>query len=311
MEDQKPNDYIIGLLLGLVFLTKQNIGVYLCIPTLFIKDIRRMFKRGIGFLIPNLIILLYLLITDSVYEFIDYAFLGMGLFVKENITYNIPSIIIFTISTIYLVYKYIKTKDLKIIYLFSFQLLLFPLTDSYHLMIAIMPTIGYLINKVKLPKYIVLVGCLSYLIVSFSIHITYIYKDVYQYPNETQVYKYRKISHDIIQGVTYVSNYIKDVEQELYIISRNAYLIKLEANLPINKYDLLNNGNLGSGGTTKVINEIDENCLNKQCIFLINYESTTDSPNENDEYAKEITEHIINNYQPGNPLYSFIIYKNY
>ena len=41
MENKKANDYIIGIILGLTFLTKQNIGIYLCLPTLFTKDIKK------------------------------------------------------------------------------------------------------------------------------------------------------------------------------------------------------------------------------------------------------------------------------
>jgi len=37
----KSNDYLIGILLGLTFLTKQNIGIFLCVPTLFAKDIKK------------------------------------------------------------------------------------------------------------------------------------------------------------------------------------------------------------------------------------------------------------------------------
>ena len=49
---------------------------------------------------------------------------------------------------------------------------------------------------------------------------------------------------------------MKNYEGKLYIISKSAYTFKLEGNIPINKYDLLNNGNLGSGGHQKIIKEI-------------------------------------------------------
>ena len=38
MESKKTNDYLVGIFLGLTFLTKQNIGIYLCIPTIFVKN---------------------------------------------------------------------------------------------------------------------------------------------------------------------------------------------------------------------------------------------------------------------------------
>lgn len=41
LEKKNKNDYLIGLFLGLTFLTKQNVGILLCIPTLFTKDIKK------------------------------------------------------------------------------------------------------------------------------------------------------------------------------------------------------------------------------------------------------------------------------
>lgn len=116
LEDKKANNYIIGIILGLTFLTKQNIGIYLCIPSLFTKDIKKIMKRIIGFLIPNIILLLYLLINNCLYQFIDYTFLGMKSFMN-NTYIDYPLLLLTIIITILLVYKYLKTKDIKIIYL--------------------------------------------------------------------------------------------------------------------------------------------------------------------------------------------------
>ena len=48
-ENKKTNDYLIGIILGLTFLTKQHIGIMLCIPTLFTKNKKVILKRIIGF----------------------------------------------------------------------------------------------------------------------------------------------------------------------------------------------------------------------------------------------------------------------
>ena len=46
--------------------------------------------------------------------------------------------------------------------------------------------------------------------------------------------------NEIINSLTYISTYVKNTKEQLYIIDKNAYLIKLEAKREINKYDLLN-----------------------------------------------------------------------
>jgi len=309
MEDKKSNNYLIGIILGLTFLTKQNIGIFLCIPSLFTKNVKKILKRITGFLIPNLILLVYLLLNNCLYEFIDYTFLGLILFAKTNLLTDKISIIIIIITTIILILKYIKNKDIKIIYLLSFQLLAFPIVEKYHIMIALVPIIGYLLSTIKLNKKIFLLIFITNIIVTFSVNIYSIHNLEYSFPNNSEAYKYRKISTEIVSTLKYISNYVNRVKEELYIIDRNAYFIKLESNIEINKYDLLNAGNLGKGGEKKIINEIEENCNNKKCIFLIELEASQNNPKL--EYAKETKDYVKSKYKRHNVVGNLVVYKNY
>ena len=190
LEEKNKNDYLIGLFLGLTFLTKQNIGIYLCLPTIFIKDIKRIFKRIIGFIIPCIILIIYLLYNNSLYEFIDYTFLGIGDFAQNNTNLDLKFIIIFLVTIIFLIYKYIKTKDIKVIYLICYQLMAYPLFDLYHTILPIIPTIGYFIKKININKKIVTLGFATYCLMVFLGNTLIIMKEDYLYPNDTNVYKY-------------------------------------------------------------------------------------------------------------------------
>lgn len=311
MEDKKRNDYLIGIILGLTFLTKQNIGIFLCIPTLFTKDIKKILKRITGFIIPNLIILIYLLLNKCLYQYIDYTFLGVGSFAKENIQIYPVCLIAILISIIYLTYKYKKTKDLKILYLLFFQLMAFPLTEPYHVLIPLIPTIGYLLSTLNLNKKIITATFIIFITTIFSVNIYDIYQKKIIYPNITNQYKYRRLFPENDIAIANIANYINTIEDELYIISVSAYTIKLEANKTINKYDLLNNGNLGKDGHIKIINEIEENCNKNKCTFLIDIRELTGESKT--QYNKDIIEYIKNNYyHNGNyQNYQMAIYKNY
>lgn len=311
LEDKKSNDYLIGITLGLTFLTKQNIGIYLCIPTLFTKDIKKIIKRIIGFTIPNFIMYIYLILNNCFYEFIDYTFLGVKSFATKNILIDKISLLLIIISIAYLIYKYIKTKDIKIIYLLCFQLLVVPLIEPYHTMIAIIPSFGYFINTLKLNKKIILGAFIIFIIANFTINIYDIHKNKYTYPNITNEYKYRRILYKDDIAIAETVNYIKSTKDELYIISGHAYLYKLEANIKINKYDLLNNGNLGKNGEIKIINEIKDKCSKEKCTFLIATDELKDS--KEIQYNKEIVKFIIDQYQQIDNLNNtkMIIYKNY
>ena len=62
-EESKKSDYIIGVILGLIFCTKQTIGISLFIPTFIIlfKSYKRFLKRLVGYIIPICIMFLYLI----------------------------------------------------------------------------------------------------------------------------------------------------------------------------------------------------------------------------------------------------------
>lgn len=309
LEDKKSNDYLIGIILGLTFITKQNIGIYLCLPTLFIKKKKGILKRIIGFIIPNVLLLLYLILNDCLYEFIDYAFLGISSFSKNNLLIVPIFIFIFIITQIYLIYKYIKNKDLKIIYLICFQLMAFPIFDMYHTLIPFVPAFTYFLNNLKLNKKIISYAFGIFIIFIFSYNI-YQYTTInYSYPNNTTEYKYKKINNNVVKSINIISEYIKNIDERVFIIDEYAYLIKLEINEPIDKYDLLNDGNLGKNGEKKIIQEIANICIKEKCTFLLNKKEVN---NENySQYNQDIYKYIIENYKESDNIIGLTIYKNY
>ena len=61
LEEHNKNDYLIGFILGLTFLTKSSVGVFLSLPTIYylFKDYKKVLKRIGSFLLPNLFVMLY------------------------------------------------------------------------------------------------------------------------------------------------------------------------------------------------------------------------------------------------------------
>ena len=289
----KKKDYLIGFIIGLTFLTKQNIGIFLAIPTIFTKDIKRIFKRFISFLIPIFIFIIILIISNSLYEFIDYCFLGLNSFAGNNKIVS-KYIILSIIGIIYSLYKYLKTKEIKYIYILSFQFISYPIFDSYHTGIPFMIVMGHMISDLKYIRKNILNIVTSLLFIIFiSLQITNIYKGEYSFNKYSQLFKYRIINTDNLTYFNNVSNYLKDnYTDNYYFLMQNAYIHKLENNIPINKYDLLNNGNLGSKGIDKIINEIDNNCQNITCYFAIDLNYLTHKT----QYNNDILKHIIDNY---------------
>ena len=109
LEKIKCNDYIIGVILGLFILSKQSVGVFVCLVSLYylVKDYKKTIKRIVGAFIPCFIFLIYLLCTGSLYNFFDLCLFGLFDFGKSNSSFNIMfyfSVILFAFN-IYLIYK--------------------------------------------------------------------------------------------------------------------------------------------------------------------------------------------------------------
>jgi len=308
LEEKNTNDYIIGILLGLTFLTKQNIGIFLCLPTLSLKNKKRILKRICGFIVPNTLLLIYLLINNTLYEFIDYVFLGIFSFSKDNLLVIPIFIIISLISILYLIYKYIKTKDIKLLYIICFQGMAYPIFDLYHTIIPFIPTITYFLKDLKLNKKIIKYAFCLFIISIFSYNIHNYTSKKYTYPNNTNVYKYKKINNNVVTSLNTISKYINITEGRIFIIDMYAYLIKLEMKLPINKYDLLNDGNLGYNGKSKIIKEINNICQKEKCTFLLNKKEIGTRISQ---YNQDIYLYIINNYQESENIIGLTVYKNH
>ena len=97
LNTKKENDYLIGFILGLVTMTKQSF-ILLTLPSLlYFKKPKKILKRLIGFLIPVLLFILYLVLTNSFYPFLNYTFLGLFSFSKKNSFFNLGTVFIITL----------------------------------------------------------------------------------------------------------------------------------------------------------------------------------------------------------------------
>jgi hypothetical protein len=180
---------LIGFLAGLSILSKHSVGLFISLfvvikPLLFNKDkkIKNMLFRIIGILIPSIIFLLYLLLTNSFDDFMSYSVLGIKefknsfpfyIFLSEIILidrlsyriYLIIYIVIFLTLLIYIIHRFymiIKTKNknynyidsLVFFYSLSSFSCMYPIRDITHLNPAMLPLSALIIvsiyNKIKL-----------------------------------------------------------------------------------------------------------------------------------------------------------------
>lgn len=303
----KEKDIILGIITGLLLLTKQSIGIFIFIPLLIFS--KNKIKTIVSFSIPIIIFIMYLLFNHSLQDFINYCFLGLFEFGTKNIDIYIHLVIIEILICIYLIYKIIKSnlKDTNAIYVLCYQILSYPICDHWHTIPTIIMFLIYFISKNKLnKKELIILGIITNLF-SFSLIYNYnIENEKLNYTtNKDSFLLYKQSSKNITNNSTTIINYINNQSYDyLFNFNTLSFLIKIELNDKINKYDLINNGNMGYKGDIKIINEVNSMCKNNKCIFILDH-TTKGQTNKN------ITNFVKNNYQKKDTIDIFTIYSNY
>lgn len=286
LEDKNKNDYLIGFILGLTFLTKSSMGLLTLASLYYFKDIKKIFKRFIGFLIPNIIYIIYFYINGDLFEYFNYAFGSLLDFASDNIRYTM-GIIIFVISIIYIIYLFIKKKDIKLLYILFFQIMSYPIFNGMHILISIIPLLFYIILVCKSELYLKYRKWLIIFIVCpiLSIIFQLIFIDM---DNGTNALKYKLIENKYIKDSLVIKENIEDFENT-YFIMYEAYYNKLLLGLDINKYDVMLTGNLGYNGENNTIKYFDSLPKNTKFILFSDYEGG--------QAPKKVYYHIKNNYE--------------
>ena len=307
---KEDNDYLIGFLLGLVALTKQSFLLLIIPSIIYIKKPKKIIKRIIGFIIPVLITLIYMISANSLYSFINYTFLGLFSFGSKNSFLNIGTVIIIAL-VIYLFTYYLKHKDVKVLYLITYQIMAYPIFNVMHVLFSIIPVIIYLSSKLvekmsakkrfnwEYAKYINYMMMTLLICPVLSIALQYRVKDLVK---GTGILEYKDIENKYLDNMKLIEKEIPSLDNT-YFIMYDAYFYKYLLNKKIGSYDLLLNGNLGYKGEERVIEYF--NSLDKDSYFLLNKEY------EGGQLSKDIDSYIRNNYVKVKTFSSFVLYKRY
>ena len=300
----EEKDFFIGFILGLLFLTKQSF-ILLILPSIYlITKPKRLFKRIGAFFLPCLFFLIYFILTNTFLDFLNYTFLGLFSFSSKNSFFNLGTIFILSLI-IYLFLYYLKTKDIKVLYLITYQIMAYPIFNTMHIILSIIPVIIYFLDKlVKKKKYnlnylryfnyfasIILICPL------LSIPLQYLDKDLVEGENALE---YKDISRSYLVNKDL---FLKEVPNlnNTYFLMYDAYIYKYLLNNPITSYDLLLNGNLGYNGEERVIDYF--NSLDSNTYFVLNRAYT------GGQLSKNIDAYIRNHYLKVKDFQEFTLYK--
>ena len=308
----KQKDIYVGLVVGLMFLTKQTVGFALLIPAFFYA--KKKVKMVTSFLIPCGLFLLYLIWNGALMQFIDYCFLGMLSFTQENGSFSVYTLITIALC-FFLIYKLVKSKFKNYFYFYGlmFQIMAFPLGDFFHFFTAFAVIAYVLLVNYKLPKIIFVYSALfGYLTMSLFMAITIVNNKNNLYVETEQRLLYGRVLGSHLK--TYVDDYEKALKlaesleyDNLFVIASNSYFLKLSQEQTINKFDLINNGNMGYRGSSGYIDDLNSICDNSKCVFILEKYNTYDGL---DQLNVDILKYPIENYRLKYITTIFGIYVN-
>lgn len=301
LEEKNGNKLIMGIVLGITIATNQKLALLL-IPALLHKTNvqRRQIIEGVIILLQ--ILLMYLFMNGALSYFIDYTILGLLDFGENNVDISYCIIIIICVF-LYMVYKYWKKRDYRMIYCIMFLIISYPIFDIMHVLVAVIPFIVYCCNvkgkSENLVKFTFIILIIFYIGVSgFRTISNPSFEVVTDKNSNFYLTIERQIPKRLLQKILKFYNDNID-ETDIYFILYEAYYFKLRQNIPINKFDLSLVGNNGYNGTKRLKEEIKNM---KHALFLVdNYKGTSNFDQTNYElinFVKENYEQIdsIKNY---------------
>ena len=286
------NDYIIGILLAFVCLTKQSVGICMLLPSLYyLKDKHKLFKRFIGFIGPCFMFLVYLLCTNSIVQFFDLCLFGLFDFAEENgKQFNVYwfLFIIVIVFTFILIKK--DKRDIANNYALAFYSILIPLFDTYHFQVMLLGFLFIIIQKLKFLEKINLTLLFVGIVIGVSsVYFIKRYDSRIVYPNDIKYFEYRLLDYDSINFTKEVNSFIKEnSDKEIIFLCSNGYYFRIVNDMKIGYIDLINAGNWGYNGSDKIFDTISNI---KNAIYIVD-ESELDEVKQTD---KKIIKYILEN----------------
>lgn len=318
---------LIGVLFGLLPLIKQTTGgtlfllnLCVCIYYIFKKGKTNHLCRAILSLVPGILYLSYLLISSSFNAFMEYAVLGIGSFTHKDtfLNYITDSPINFFFGLIpilillYIVYSFVVKKDftaLKINYLcISLIWLIFvtyPLCDSSHLFVGIIPIIPLFLLIIKNSKSVINI-VRSVCFVTVTILVISLLNIISTYPNyvisDINNYNGVLMSKVRYEDVKTITKYIDRMEKQgisVYIADESSAAYTIPLDKYTKNWDMLLVGNLGSANIEQLL-DVEDNAV----FLLLNDQYT---PNKQSHF--ELINYIKQNYECFDKVEYFDVYK--
>lgn len=300
------NNLLQGIIIFLIFLTKQNLTIYYILgmtvcEIILNKNLKNTFKKLLGrFSVSFALLLTFILsiyLNNNLYDFVNYTILGIPEFTK-HLSLDIPSIwnlgiigIVVTVSIMYVkktnTCKEEKSNIIKLILMgICLMLIAYPIINIYHSMlgsIAIYILAFYILDNILnthardfkkiVLKFIFFFSIVIFILIfSFSI-VKLNFTNNTMILNDIPIYSNCFINEELKKDIINVTEYIKYKESigiNVIVFSDRAALYMVPLGKSNGAMDLPFLGNMGHKGEENMLKTI-QNLKNSE-ILIVNEE---------------------------------------
>lgn len=297
----KDKDYLIGFLIALSILTKQSVGVFFIIPSIIFyhKNLGKLKRRFIGFLVPCCVFLIYLVANKCLYQFIDLCFLGLFDFFNNNgvgANRYIPIYLILTvIGILTILLMILKNKnDINLYYLLGGFSFAFPVFDHNHFMMFLNCIVVCFLPYIKInDKIIKRVSLVCFFLGSSILAYFHLVRgEEIVFTKELKHFEYFLIYKNEYKTNLEIEKFFdKFNDKNNIILSYASMSYKIHKDKKITYFDTLNRGNYGFNGTNKMIKKIKKMHNYYIIVSLNDFESS----GRLIQFDKEIVKYVMDN----------------
>ena len=293
-EKTRKNVYIQSVITFLILLTKQNMGVYYLLGNIIYlsiskNNVKEKIKENLKYisviLLGGIAFILYLIMDNNLYNFVNYALGGILEFANENLNFDFSSIVFLIgialinigVSVVFLKKNLFSSKEkenIKILLVFSLMLSIacYPIFNWTHIIIGtylMIINIVYMIymlfqdfknsiqNILKIVNGIIIMIMIIFSAYNMCMWVNTITDDRYPYSWEEPFFG-GIIGEDEYEKNERVSNYIEENNKNVIVFSNRAALYMVPLNRNNGDFDLPFKGNLGIKGEQGLIEKVKE-----------------------------------------------------
>lgn len=281
LEEKCANDYLIGVVLGLLILSKHTIGgVILIFSLISTFNLKRSGKRLLSALITLVPFLVYLIFTKSLMSFIDLCIFGLFDFGKSNHFFSILCFGVIMIL-IYAIISFFKDKSYLNYYLIASISFVIPIVDFFHFKYLFVFFIFIIFLKYKFSRksnFIFLLLILGTFLSNIRSNSEFLLN-----------YRFLKFSHFeyycvSMEDKVFYENILKKYQSydNVFMLSMYSMLIDIASDHEITYFNIPLYGNFGYNGVNKMIKKISD--VHDTYFFI--------EDSKNRQYAHELSDYV-------------------